>query len=65
MCDYDHLSDFMIPDFRFGLFYHNSTWAFGSLYTRKKRLVLIFSLDYKCLYPVFYFLPIMVQQEHR
>jgi drug/metabolite transporter (DMT)-like permease len=36
---YDHLSDFMIPDFRFGIILSliaTLTWAFGSLYTKKK-----------------------------
>jgi drug/metabolite transporter (DMT)-like permease len=36
---YDHLSDFLIPDFRFGIFISiisTLTWAFGSLYTKKK-----------------------------
>jgi drug/metabolite transporter (DMT)-like permease len=36
---YDHLEDFLIPDFRFGIFVSliaTFTWAFGSLYTKKK-----------------------------
>lgn len=36
---YDHLADFLIPDFRFGIFISliaTITWAFGTLYTRKK-----------------------------
>lgn len=36
---YDHLSDFINPDFRFGIFISiisTLTWAFGSLYTKKK-----------------------------
>lgn len=36
---YDHLSDFLKPDFRFGIFLSliaTITWAFGTLYTRKK-----------------------------
>nr|WP_314896609.1 EamA family transporter [uncultured Flavobacterium sp.] len=36
---YDHLNDFLIPDFRFGIFISiisTLTWAFGSLYTKKK-----------------------------
>ncbi len=36
---YDHLSDFLKPDFRFGIFlslFSTFTWAFGTLYTRKK-----------------------------
>jgi drug/metabolite transporter (DMT)-like permease len=36
---YDHLEDFLIPDFRFGIFVSliaTLTWAFGSLYTKKK-----------------------------
>ena len=36
---YDHLSDFMIPDFRFGIILSliaTLTWAFGTLYTKKK-----------------------------
>jgi len=36
---YDHLSDFLIPNFRFGIFISiisTLTWAFGSLYTKKK-----------------------------
>ncbi len=36
---YDHLSDFFKPDFRFGIFLSllsTVTWAFASLYTRKK-----------------------------
>lgn len=36
---YDHLSDFLLPDFRFGIFISiiaTLTWAFGSLYTKKK-----------------------------
>jgi drug/metabolite transporter (DMT)-like permease len=36
---YDHLSDFLNPDFRFGIFLSimaTITWAFGSLYTKKK-----------------------------
>jgi drug/metabolite transporter (DMT)-like permease len=36
---YDHLNDFLLPDFRFGIFISiisTLTWAFGSLYTKKK-----------------------------
>lgn len=36
---YDHLSDFLKPDFRFGILLSliaTVTWAFGSLYTKKK-----------------------------
>lgn len=36
---YDYLGDFLKPDFRFGIFVSvlsTMTWAFGSLYTRKK-----------------------------
>ena len=36
---YDHLSDFLVPDFRFGILISlisTLTWAFGSLYTKKK-----------------------------
>lgn len=36
---YDHLGDFLKPDFRFGIFLSvvsTLTWAFGSLYTKKK-----------------------------
>lgn len=36
---YDHLSDFINPNFRFGIFISiisTLTWAFGSLYTKKK-----------------------------
>ena len=36
---YDHLNDFLKPDFRFGIFisvFSTLTWAFGSLYTKKK-----------------------------
>jgi len=36
---YDHLADFFKPDFRFGIFLSliaTVTWAFGTLYTRKK-----------------------------
>ena len=36
---YDHLSDFLIPDFRFGILLSliaTITWAFGTLYTKKK-----------------------------
>ncbi|MFV5701482.1 DMT family transporter [Flavobacterium sp. XS2P12] len=36
---YDHLNDFLIPDFRFGILISiisTLTWAFGSLYTKKK-----------------------------
>ncbi|WP_233592233.1 DMT family transporter [Flavobacterium sp. RSP15] len=36
---YDHLSDFLIPSFRFGIIISiisTLTWAFGTLYTRKK-----------------------------
>ena len=36
---YDHLSDFLLPDFRFGIFISiisTLTWAFGTLYTKKK-----------------------------
>lgn len=36
---YDHLNDFLKPDFRFGIFISiisTLTWAFGSLYTKKK-----------------------------
>ncbi len=36
---YDHLNDFLQPDFRFGIFISviaTVTWAFGSLYTKKK-----------------------------
>lgn len=36
---YDHLSDFLQPDFRFGIllsFIATISWAFGSLYTKKK-----------------------------
>ena len=36
---YDHLADFLKPDFRFGIFlslFSTITWAYGTLYTRKK-----------------------------
>ncbi|PWA06579.1 DMT family transporter [Flavobacterium psychrotolerans] len=36
---YDHLKDFLQPDFRFGIFLSITatiTWAFGTLYTKKK-----------------------------
>jgi drug/metabolite transporter (DMT)-like permease len=36
---YDHLADFLKPDFRFGIFlslFSTLTWAYGTLYTRKK-----------------------------
>jgi drug/metabolite transporter (DMT)-like permease len=36
---YDHLNDFLNPDFRFGIFLSLAatwTWAFGTLYTKKK-----------------------------
>lgn len=36
---YEHLADFINPDFRFGIFLSllaTVTWAFGSLYTKKK-----------------------------
>jgi drug/metabolite transporter (DMT)-like permease len=36
---YDHLADFLQPDFRFGIFLSliaTVSWAFGSLYTKKK-----------------------------
>ena len=36
---YDHLADFIKPDFRFGIFLSliaTVTWAFGTLYTKKK-----------------------------
>jgi drug/metabolite transporter (DMT)-like permease len=36
---YDHLADFIKPDFRFGIFlslFSTVTWAYGTLYTRKK-----------------------------
>ncbi len=36
---YEHLADFINPDFRFGIFlslFSTVTWAFGSLYTKKK-----------------------------
>ena len=36
---YDHLNDFLLPDFRFGIFLSiiaTLTWAFGTLYTKKK-----------------------------
>jgi drug/metabolite transporter (DMT)-like permease len=36
---YEHLTDFVNPDFRFGIFLSvvsTVTWAFGSLYTKKK-----------------------------
>jgi len=36
---YEHLADFINPDFRFGIFlslFSTITWAFGSLYTKKK-----------------------------
>lgn len=36
---YDHLSDFLIPDFRFGILLSliaTITWAYGTLYTKKK-----------------------------
>ena len=36
---YDYLNDFLEPDFRFGIFVSiisTITWAFGSLYTKKK-----------------------------
>jgi len=36
---YDHLSDFLIPNFRFGILISiiaTITWAFGTLYTKKK-----------------------------
>jgi drug/metabolite transporter (DMT)-like permease len=43
---YDHLSDFQ-PDFRFGIllsFIATISWAFGSLYTKKKQLLSILIL---------------------
>ncbi|MFL9830202.1 EamA family transporter [Flavobacterium sp. ST-87] len=36
---YEYLADFLIPDFRFGIFLSvlaTITWAFGTLYTKKK-----------------------------
>ena len=36
---YDHLADFLKPDFRFGILlslFSTVTWAYGTLYTRKK-----------------------------
>lgn len=36
---YDHLADFLKPDFKFGIFISliaTFTWAFGTMYTRKK-----------------------------
>ena len=36
---YDHLADFLKPDFRFGIFISliaTFSWAFGTMYTRKK-----------------------------
>ncbi len=36
---YDYLADFLKPDFRFGIFlslFSTVTWAYGTLYTRKK-----------------------------
>lgn len=36
---YDYLADFIKPDFRFGIFlslFSTITWAYGTLYTRKK-----------------------------
>ena len=36
---YDHLQDFLVPDFRFGILISiiaTITWAFGSLYTRQQ-----------------------------
>ena len=36
---YDHQADFIKPDFRFGIFlslFSTVTWAYGTLYTRKK-----------------------------
>ena len=36
---YDHLADFLKPDFRFGIFISliaTVSWAFGTMYTRKK-----------------------------
>jgi drug/metabolite transporter (DMT)-like permease len=36
---YDHLSDFLIPDFKFGIIISiisTLTWAFGTLYTKQK-----------------------------
>ncbi len=36
---YDHLADFLKPDFRFGIFISliaTFTWAFGTMYTRRK-----------------------------
>ncbi|MGZ9677320.1 DMT family transporter [Flavobacterium sp. GNP001] len=36
---YDHLADFLIPDFRFGIIISvisTITWAFGTLYTKQK-----------------------------
>ena len=41
---YDHLSDFLLPDFRFGIFISiisTLTWAFGSLYTNLAILIAI------------------------
>jgi hypothetical protein len=36
---YEHLNDLLIPDFRFGIILctlSTISWAFGSLYTKKK-----------------------------
>lgn len=44
---YEHLASFINPDFRFGIFlslFSSNTWAFGSLYTKKRRRVLILIL---------------------
>jgi hypothetical protein len=52
------LVDFLQPDFRFLLsFIATISWAFGSLYTKKKKLllILILALGYKCWFQVSFF----------
>jgi drug/metabolite transporter (DMT)-like permease len=44
---YEHLNDLLIPDFRFGIILctlSTISWAFGSLYTKKKGVPLILIL---------------------
>jgi drug/metabolite transporter (DMT)-like permease len=57
----------MIPDSDYFILIATLTWAFGSLYTKKKAASFnpYFSLGLQMFISSILLLPIMVQQEHR
>jgi drug/metabolite transporter (DMT)-like permease len=63
---YDHLSDFLQPDFRFGIllsFIATISWAFGSLYTRKAATFNPYFIGLQMLISSLILLPLLVQLE--